>query len=216
LKCLFWRFIVLSFCSLLILGCGAKPPVDQGSLSASSVDQTNLRNHIQHVIVIVQENRSFDNLFSGFPGADAAIVGNDYGKIIPLQPVPFEEPTDVDHSHPGWWADWDGGKNDGFAHTGSYPIANMPYAYVPHNETVPYWTLASQYALADRMFQSNTGPSFVAHQYLIAGQSDDADEVPDSTTHAWGCDSPSGTTVDLIGPNGTDLPGPFHASITRR
>jgi phospholipase C len=91
---------------------------------------------------------------------------------------------------------------------------------VPQSETQQYWTLANRYVLADRMFQSNTGPSFIAHQYIIAGQSDDADEVPSTpstsstpTTNtgaaAWGCDSPAGSTVSLVGPNGTDLPGPF-------
>ncbi|HTZ89070.1 MAG TPA: alkaline phosphatase family protein [Alloacidobacterium sp.] len=177
--------------------------------SAYAIYQAILRHQIQHVVVIVQENRSFDNLFSGFPGADSATTGISYGQTVPLNSVPLEFGIDVDHSHPGWWADWDNGKNDGFAHASSYPMPYYPYAYVPQSEIVQYWTLAAQYVLADRMFQSNTGPSFVAHQYIIAGQSDDADEVPNSQTTAWGCDSSPGTTVDLVGPNGTDLPGPF-------
>jgi phospholipase C len=169
-------------------------------------------------VIIVQENRSFDNLFSGYPGADSATTGISDGQVIPLNSVPLEYGTDVDHTHPGWWADWNQGKNDGFAHASSYPIPYYPYAYVPRSETQQYWTLASRYVLADRMFQSNTGPSFVAHQYIIAGQSDDADEVPTSASSgapatqgalAWGCDSSAGTTVSLVGPNGTDLPGPF-------
>jgi len=57
------------------------------------------------------------------------------------------------------------------------------------------------------MFQSNTGPSFAAHQYMIAGESGEADEDPSSII--WGCDSPAGATVALVGPNGTDLPGVF-------
>ena len=57
------------------------------------------------------------------------------------------------------------------------------------------------------MFQSNTGPSFVAHQYTIAGQSGGASEDPPGGP--WGCDAPAGTVVSLIGPNGTDGPGVF-------
>jgi phospholipase C len=203
-----WR-VVLSLSTLpLIFGCSTNAPV-QTTLQPPDFP-TLLQSHIQHVVIIVQENRSFDNLFSGFPGADSATSGSSHGQIVPLNAVPFEYGVDVDHTHPGWWTDWDNGKNDGFAHASSYPIPYFPYAYVPQIEIEQYWTLARGYVLADRMFQSNTGPSFVAHQYLIAGQSDDADEVPNAEgVAAWGCDSPSGSTVSLVGPNGTDLPGPF-------
>ena len=70
-----------------------------------------------------------------------------------------------------------------------------------------YWTLAKNFTLGDRMFQSNTGPSFVAHQYMIAGQSGNASENPSGGV--WGCDAPASETVALIGPNGTDLPGVY-------
>lgn len=96
---------------------------------------------------------------------------------------------------------------DNFAHRPTaYPIPNLPYAYVPQTETVPIWTLAKQFTLGDRMFQSNTGPSYPAHQYMIAGQSADVDENPDGI---WGCDGGPKDTAALIGPNGTDLPGVY-------
>jgi phospholipase C len=57
------------------------------------------------------------------------------------------------------------------------------------------------------MFQANTGPSFVAHQYMIAGQSGNVAENPNSTI--WGCDAPASTTAALLGPNGTEMPGVF-------
>jgi phospholipase C len=57
------------------------------------------------------------------------------------------------------------------------------------------------------MFQSNTGPSFVAHQYMIAGQSGNASENPNGPV--WGCDADPSETVPLVGPNGTDLPGVY-------
>ncbi len=214
-KCVGLGFGILFTLSLTFLtGCGGS-----GSPLTPPQQQTPLLNsHIKHIVIIVQENRSFDNLFSGFPGADTATTGMSNGQVVPLTPVPFEYGSDVDHSHPGWWLDWDQGKNDGFAHTPvagsadvtSYPYPTFPYAYVPRNEVQAYWSLASQYVLADRMFQSNTGPSFVSHQYLIAGQSDNADEVPTTGgPFQWGCDAPAGSTVDVVGPNGTDLPGPF-------
>jgi phospholipase C len=161
---------------------------------------------IQHIVIIMQENRSFDNLFNGFPGADTVSSGMSQGQTIQLQPIPLEQGTDLDHSHTGWWADWDNGQMDGFSHE-KYPVPNLPYAYVPQSETVPYWTLAKAYTLGDRMFQSNTGPSFVAHQYMIAGQSANTDENP--IANPWGCDAPSNDRVAMIGPNGTDLPGVY-------
>ncbi len=155
----------------------------------------------------MQENRSFDNLFNGFPGADTVQSGTSHGVTVPLQPIPFEQGTDLDHSHTGWYADLNGGAMDGFAHEKSYPIPNLPYAYVPQSETKPYWQLASTFTLGDRMFQSNSGPSFPAHQYMIAGQSRQVDENPNGL---WGCDGNQTTDrVALLGPNGTDLPGIF-------
>jgi phospholipase C len=90
--------------------------------------------------------------------------------------------------------------------------ANYPYGYVPRAESAPYWSLANQYVLADRMFQSNIGPSYPAHQYLIAGYSANASENPngiDYSSTPWGCDASAGTTVALAAPNGQDSPGPY-------
>jgi len=152
----------------------------------------------------MQENRSFDNLFRGFPGADTAQTGLDQGIPVALRPTPLGNGPDLDHTHTGWWKQWDGGKMDNFAISGTL----LPYSYILPSETVPYWTLAREFTLGDRMFQSNTGPSFVAHQYMIAGQSGHASENP--TGSVWGCDAAVGATVALLGPNGTDLlPGVF-------
>jgi phospholipase C len=166
---------------------------------------------IQHVVIIVQENRSFDNLFYGFPGADST-------PSVAEDEVPLEAGQDVCHFHSSVSAAYDVGAMDGFANeqlcgvvNGTYQPEGAPstymYAHVPQAEVQAYWTLAQRYTLADRMFQSNNGPSFAAHQYLIAGQSDDAADVPDGSP--WGCDAPKGTTVPVINPDGTETTGPF-------
>jgi len=182
-------------------GCGS-------SLSSSASLSPPSTSPIKHVVVIMQENRTFDNFFNGFPGADSAQTGMNKGKVVPLSTVPLAETLDLNHSHPAWWKAWDDGQMDGFAATAlnsSSPL--FAYSYVPSSQIQPYWTMAEQYTLADELFQSNTGPSFVAHQYMIAGQSGQSDEDPSS--NIWGCDAPTGSTVALIGPNGTDLPGVF-------
>ncbi len=179
------------------LALTASPPVPSSTISPIAGSP------IQHVIVIMQENRSFDNLFNGFPGADTVNTGMSDGRSVTLQPVSLGDSRDLNHSHKQWWRDWNDGKMDGFAQGGSL----LPYSYVPENDVEAYWTLARQYVLGDRMFQSNTGPSFVAHQYMIAGQSANVAENP--TGSVWGCDADPGTTAALLGPNGTDLPGVY-------
>jgi phospholipase C len=160
---------------------------------------------IQHVVVIMEENRSFDNFFHGFPGADTVSTGMLHGAPIPLRPAPLGNGPDLDHTHTGWWRQWDSGKMDNFAPDAK--TAATAYSYVDPSETVPIWTLAQQYTLGDRMFQSNTGPSFVAHQYMIAGQSGKASENPSG--NVWGCDAKPNARVPLLGPNGTDRPGVY-------
>ncbi|GGA69586.1 hypothetical protein GCM10011507_21390 [Edaphobacter acidisoli] len=181
-----------------LIGCGSGgvPPVKAPLLP---IQQSVAGSPITHVVIIMQENRSFDNLFNGYPGADTAQTGLLNGKTVQLQPRALGDSLDLDHSHHAWWRDWDNGLLDGFN--------SKAYSYVPESDVDAYWRLAAQYTIGDRMFQSNTGPSFVAHQYMIAGQSGNADENPSGST--WGCDAASDSRVALIGPNGTDLPGVY-------
>jgi hypothetical protein len=64
---------------------------------------------IKHIVVIMQENRSTDNLFNGFPGADTVKTATQKGKTITLQPVPLEQGADALHTHIDWVADYDNG-----------------------------------------------------------------------------------------------------------
>ena len=158
---------------------------------------------IQHIVVIMQENRSFDNLFNGYPGADTAQSGMDGNRRIALTPISLGDSRDLDHSHMRWVEDWDNGQMDGFAQSGN----TLPYSYVHEQDVEEYWTLARHYVLGDRMFQSNTGPSFVAHQYMIAGQSAKVVENPSGSV--WGCDASPDTTAAVLGPNGDEMPGVY-------
>src|SRR6202162_6160340 len=169
---------------------------------------------IKHVVIIIQENRTFDNLFNGYPGADTAQSGTmSNGQTIALRSQDWIAPADISHAHTNWWKQYANGNLYFDLGSPASQSPSYPYAYTPQSETVPYWTLAQQYVLADRMFQTNTGPSFVAHLYLIAATSEYssghfADENPNHAS-IWGCDDPSGVTVQQLGPNGTSLPGPF-------
>lgn len=181
---------------------------------------------IQHVIIIVQENRSFNNLFYGFKGARTNRYGYDLnGNKIQLQPVGLETTWDIDHSSYSMEAACNGtgsipGTNcrmNGFdqewvgcgGNGPPCPNKNPPYSYVPHAETAPYFSMGKQYVLADEMFASNfDASSFISHQYIIAGQAESAVDYPSSS---WGCPGGGGDTIAMVGqqrqvPDGYEQP----------
>jgi phospholipase C len=153
---------------------------------------------IQHVIIIVQENRSFDNLFQGYPGADTVSSGkNSLGQTIQLASVPLETQYTIDHSFAAHKAAYDNGKMDGFnkeQEFGGPP--NPEYVYVPHAESKPYFDLATEFVVGDRMFTSHVDESFVSHQYIIAGQAASAVDLP--LGWPWGCDGGPSDTVQTL------------------
>lgn len=157
---------------------------------------------IRHVIVIVQQNRSFDDLFAGFPHADAPTTGlESTGQRVRLRPVSLER-----KKHCGSWSQfpiaYDDGKMDGWNLLDpSDPLC--PYTHVLRSETRPYWELAATYAIADRMFSSTHLPEFVDSLYLIAGTAKIAPSTYDLGPTPFGdCYSPPGTTTDIL-KNGT-------------
>jgi len=174
---------------------------------------------ITHVIVIIQENRTVDDLFNGYPGADTVQSGeNPQGETIPLTPVSLAAPFDLSHRHTAWVADYNRGKMNGFSgehvHCLRRSQSKCPtrqvaaYSYVPEDEVEPYWEMARSYVLSDRMFATNQGPSFPAHQYLVSGTSTIADgstikasenvSDPQKKGRQGGCDSVRGARVATI------------------
>ena len=175
---------------------------------------------------MIQENRSFDDLFATFPNAYGATqglmkTGSGGDTEVPLQMVPLKEHCDFGHGYNGYLVNYDGGKMDGF---GLAPYAcsghtTAAYQYVDPQQILPYWTIAQQYVLADQLFQTQGSGSFTAHQDLIAGGTviDPAKNIsivdtPDRTP--WGCDAPKGTKTSLLKPVGSILKleqhrGPF-------
>jgi phospholipase C len=177
-------------------------------------------------VIIVQENRTPDNLFHGLPNADIADSGiGSYGQTIPLTSISLAIPYDLNHSHSSFVAEYNGGKMDGAEkiisscnprkRDCSYPA----FHYVDPSEVQPYFQMAEQYAFADRMFQTNQGPSFPAHQFIIAGTSAPtatselfaAEEalIPPGKNQNVGCDGPPGETVAMINPMGIEATRQF-------
>jgi hypothetical protein len=153
--------------------------------------QTVYNTPIQHVIVVVQENRTPDNIFGSNPtfesGVNLVTVGNSYGASVPLTSTIMTTCYDPDHQHRDFEAMWDNGLMDGANGEGIYnpdpltctvPQSNVPFAYIendkttnPPNTVAPYFQIAKQYGFANYMFQTNQGSSFPAHQFLLSGTS---------------------------------------------
>jgi phospholipase C len=202
-------------------GAGAPQATPIPATSDPAIPDSGFTGTIEHVVIIVQENRTFDNLFNGFPGSDTVKSGMmSSGKTIALRPDGLESPDDPNHFHSTWAQQYDGGKM--LFDLGMPDTPTLPFAYVPPAETTPYWSMAHKFTVADRMFQSNTGPSFTAHQYLIAGtgQIGPKQFVADNpyysnfqpilTNAPWGCDDPPGSFLTMLNLNGgADLVGPF-------
>jgi len=217
------HFVVWLAVASLVAGCsGDGSQLSPADRSASFVtDRPQGHKHtapIDHIIVLVQENRSFDNLFATFPGADGATSGKTHdGRTVPLTKHVLGT-LDVNHDYKTYLTDYDGGKMDGFdlsdfIHS-KQKVGTYPYMYVDPNDIKPYWTLAQQYALADHMFQTQGSGSFTAHQDLIAGATaiDSTHSVIDTPLGSpWGCDAPPGTKTSLITTSGQyqRAKGPF-------
>ncbi len=191
---------------------------------------------IRHVVIMMQENRSFDNIFAGFPGADTSLSGAcekaPWCKTgtIDLHPVTLEttgrfgQGKDIDHTHHSFQIECNVDssgicRNDGFdkirfGETGIGPPAkDYPYAYVERSETKAYWDFASRYALADHMFFTDTASSFIAHQIILTGSvalgpKESLTDQPDGMP--WGCDAIPGTTTPILRSDGKVFEnGPF-------
>jgi phospholipase C len=178
------------------------PPTDLGTRPAR-IDASSFATRwpIKHVVFIIKENRTFDNLFGRFPGADGATTGLDQGTVRPLTQAPDRIPVDIVHCYRCALQAWNGGKMDGFASV-SAPADRYAYTQFGPKDLPAYWHWAKRFVLGDNFFASAQGPSFPNHLYTIAAQSGGAHDNPiqdleglrerHRTTglfKAWGCDS---------------------------
>jgi phospholipase C len=124
-------------------------------------------NPINHIVVIMQENRSFDNYFGTYPGAS----GIPRGTCMPLSPdhpnVGCVKPFLSTNVISGVIAH-DNGKMDGFMGAENEDRKTMSYY---DNKTIPYyWDLARHYVLADNFYSSVLSYSLPNHWFALAGQ----------------------------------------------
>lgn len=208
----------------IVAGCSAFRPVQEdmpqttaGSAQIlSRVPSSVAKSPIQHVVLAIQENRSFNDFFATFPGTDGTATGQAVanktcgiaGGSIALAKMPLDLSVDLFHAwEKGYAIAYDGGKMDAFDDVqsgGKHAYeCGYPYQYTDPQQIQPYWVLATQYALAEHMFTTQGSDSFSAHQDLIRGGTivEPNDAMVDAPTCGdchWGCDAPAGTYTHLI------------------
>jgi len=175
-----------------------------------------------HIVVIVQENRTPDNLFGSNPafepGVDIATYGlGSHGQKIPLTAVGLDGCYDLGHSHLAFLKEYNNGKMNGFdklppvRKAGCVSGSNQAYRYVDNSsgQIQPYFDLATNYGYANRMFQTNQGPSLPAHQFLVSGTSAPHNDSPVFVADnpymgafEAGCTAPKSAWVYTVDSNG--------------
>jgi phospholipase C len=147
---------------------------------------------IKHVIVIMQENRSFDSYFGVYPGADGIPMKDGQPTVCVPDPKnggcvkPFHDRNDVNgggpHGAVNATADIDGGKMDGFiaqAEKAQTSCANPDnpacvngtpdvMGYHDGRDIPNYWAYARHFVLQDRMFEPNASWSLPEHLFMVS------------------------------------------------
>jgi phospholipase C len=139
---------------------------------------------VQHIVIVIQENRTPDNLFGSAPppGADVITKGSVVRLGVSGDPL---------HHHSSFLSDLK-----------RWPKPSI--AYVLQSDIQPYIDMANQYGFANRMFQTNQGPSTPAHQFLFAGTSalSDSSDLYQSDDAGGGCLAKR--TAQFIDPTGSE------------
>ena len=173
---------------------------------------------LQHIVVIMQENRSFDSYFGTFPGADGIPMVNGVPRVCVPDPEsghcvkPFHDPNDVNgggpHGAGAATADIDGGLMDGFV---ARAEAAQKQCVDPTNpncttratpdvmgyhdarEIPNYWAYAEQFVLQDRLFEPNASWSLPAHLFMVSEWSAKCTQMGNPFSCVNALESPDGT-----------------------
>jgi phospholipase C len=182
----------------VVVGCAgtSMPSSTAGAAALAKTEASSGK--IQHIVIIVQENRTFDNFFDCFKGTDCVKTapgpGAQPGPTQPTSspcpvlytPSPGPTPTpiqiqfhqkllvlDPGHTYcPSFKTEYDNGRMDGFAYVDGLPgdaKKNYVYRVTDPSHIKPYIAMAQQYVLGDRMFPTEFSASYTAHQTLIRG-----------------------------------------------
>src|SRR5579884_762351 len=178
--------------ALLVLGWGGGS-VPQAQAGGTARDQA--RSKIQHVIIIMQENRSFDHYLATYPGANG-IPRDANGNFTVCNPNPRTGGCDKPyhnaslinvggpHLHADALGDINGGLMNGFVRRAVDAGITQPdvMGYHDRNELPNYWAYADNFVLQDMLFESVSSWSLPAHLYLVSAWSAKCSNATDPST----------------------------------
>jgi len=181
--------VLLTSCALPTsptLPASPPPPRIEGALALA-------RSKIKHIVVIMQENRSFDHYFGTYPGADGFPRQKAQFSVCVNDPMtgqcvyPFHDPADKNYGGPhgemAATAAIDGGKMDGFiavAESGKAGCENTNspacggtsvtdvMGYHDAREIPNYWAYAENFVLQDKLFEPNASWSLPQHLFMVS------------------------------------------------
>jgi hypothetical protein len=157
-----------------------------------------------HIVVIVQENRTPDNLFGSAPASLQCNGQDDFEPGVDIQDWGYNNGTshqcfashplgpdscNPDHSHGGFNNMWDNGHLDSCGLNTNCPNLGC-YAFVQKSDVQQYFDIATNYGFANYMFQTNEGPSFPAHQFLFSGTSGPTGTPPNNYYNWFAAENP--------------------------
>ncbi|HEX2049625.1 MAG TPA: alkaline phosphatase family protein [Actinomycetota bacterium] len=151
---------------------------------------------IKHIIYIIKENRTYDNYFARYPGAEGTTTGKtSTGETVQLSEATDVLEPDLGHSFLDGMEAINGGRMDRFDLVFNGESLNGYSSFT--REGIPnYWAYADEFVLGDHMFSSMYGPTFPEHLYTVAAYANDVVDNKNETVGEGGyCGDPGETTT---------------------
>jgi len=190
------------------LAVGAPAPLPIGAPIILTANASGLQS-IQHVVFLVKENRSFDNLFGSYPGAAGATSGKmSNGQTVPLGPGLDVMQPDIAHESTAAHDAIDGGKMDGFDKLiGAKANGKVqPYTSFTSTQIPNYWACAQHFTLEDHFFSTVASSSYPNHLHTIGDDPGNITGTPFNRSipviTGWGCDAVPGALATSTLPSG--------------
>ncbi len=188
------RHRIISALTVFLIAAGCATSKSQTGNAANNLQGIH---KIQHVVIIMQENRSFDSYFGTYPGADGIPMKNGIPTVCSPDPKtgkcikPYHDPSAINtgggHGVGAYLVDVNGGKMDGFVTAQENAIQNFcsnkqdpncvenmsgsrpdVMGYHDQREIPNYWTYANNFVLQDRMFVPNISWSLPSHLFMVS------------------------------------------------
>ncbi len=183
-KIYFWAPLIIIL--ILVIGAAGYLFLLNHSRTAGGIHK------IKHIVIIMQENRSFDSYFGTFPGADGIPMKDGQPTVCVPDPAtgqcvkPYHDTNDKNaggpHGQSNATADINGGRMDGFIGQAEMSkkkcAANDPacssgentdvMGYHTDAEISNYWDYAKNFVLQDHLFESNASWSLPSHLFMVS------------------------------------------------